>query len=246
MIWHTNSRKGRLRAVATNNSIDFASPDAHFAYDVNQSLFFRKDANNYINVLGVSQLNTLGNASLLDIYLSSGNTVEPHIHQNASELVYCVAGEALVSLINPFTNQLLNYQIKPGQVANVPQGWWHYEVANQDNTHLIAIFDAPTPEVIFGSDILRLTPPAVWAHSYCLDEAKVKDTLAPITKTVVIGPPADCQACCEQEVDDTTHSTYSYSSNSSSHPHSPYSQYQHPAYSANGFPPYYPFQRTFF
>ncbi len=193
MMLHINQQTKRQVLGVTTSYMNYASPDAKFAYDVNQSPYFKKDAQNYINVLGVKQLNTLGNSSLLDIYLSKGNTVEPHIHQNANELVYVIQGGAIVSLINPFTNQLLNYTIKPGQVVNIPQGWWHYETASEDQTHLLAIFDAPQPEAIFGSDILRLTPPDVWAHSYCLDVNKVKDTFAPITKTVIIGPPADCQ-----------------------------------------------------
>ncbi|MDR7236595.1 hypothetical protein J2Y02_001205 [Neobacillus drentensis] len=61
--------------------------------------------------------------------------------------------------MNPFTKHILNYTITPGQVANVPQGWWHYEIAVVVNTHLLAIFDAPTPEVILGSDILNLHLP---------------------------------------------------------------------------------------
>ena len=136
----------------------------------------------------MKQLNTLENTSLLDIYLSSGNVVEPHIHQNAAELVYCISGSAVVSLLNPFTNQLLNLPIKPGQVANIPQAWWHYEIATADNTHLLAIFDAPTPEVIFGSDILRLTPANMMAHTYCLDEQQWKQAVSPIQSTTVIGP----------------------------------------------------------
>ncbi|RJE82614.1 cupin domain-containing protein [Paenibacillus sp. 1011MAR3C5] len=172
--------------------MDFTSPNTQFTYTLSDNPFFQKDAQNVINTLSINQLNTLGNVSLLDIFLSKDNVVEPHIHQNATELVYCITGGAVVSLINPYTKELLNFTIAPGQVANVPQGWWHYEVANQDNTHLLAIFDAPVPEVIFGSDILRLTPANVLAHSYCLDEAKVKDTLAPITDTVIIGPPASC------------------------------------------------------
>lgn len=172
---------------------DYTSPNTQFTYDMRNNVFYQKDDWNFINSLSIAQLNTLGNTSLLDIFLTTGNTVEPHIHQNAAELVYCISGEARVSLINPFTNELLNYDIKPRQVANIPQGWWHYELALTDDTHLLAIFDAPIPEVIFGSDILRLTPASVWAHTYCLDEAKVKDTFAPITKTVVIGPPTGCQ-----------------------------------------------------
>jgi oxalate decarboxylase/phosphoglucose isomerase-like protein (cupin superfamily) len=173
--------------------MDYASPSVQFTYDLNNNPFFKKDNWNYINALSIKQLNTLGNVSLLDIYLSTGNVIEPHIHQNASELVYCISGAAVVSLINPFTKELLNLSIQPGQVANVPQGWWHYEIASVDNTHLLAIFDAPVPEFIGGSDLLRLTPASVFAHTYCLNEVQVKDTLAPITKTVVIGPPSDCK-----------------------------------------------------
>lgn len=170
--------------------MDYTSPSTQFTYDLNNNPLFRKDSRNYINELSIMQLNTLGNVSLLDIFLSISNIVEPHYHQNASELVYCISGSAVVSLINPFTNELLNFPITSGQIANVPQGWWHYEIASVDNTHLLAIFDAPIPETIFGSDILRLTPPSILAHTYCLNEAKVKDTLAPIQSTVVIGPPS--------------------------------------------------------
>ncbi|HDR6758673.1 TPA: cupin domain-containing protein [Bacillus cereus] len=173
-------------------NIDYTSPSTNFTYDVNKSNFFRKDAQNYINVLGIKQLNTLENTSLLDIYLSTGNVVEPHIHQNAAELVYCISGSAVVSLLNPFTNQILNLPIKPGQVANIPQAWWHYEIATADNTHLLAIFNAPTPEVIFGSDILRLTPAHMMAHTYCLNEQQWKQAVSPIQSTAVIGPPANC------------------------------------------------------
>ncbi|MBB3109737.1 quercetin dioxygenase-like cupin family protein [Paenibacillus phyllosphaerae] len=173
--------------------MDYASPDAVFAYDVNKNRFFTKNNQNFINMLSIKQLNTLGNVSLLDIHLSTGNVVEPHIHQNASELVYCIAGAAVVSLLNPFTKEILNFPITPGQVANVPQGWWHYEIATVDNTHLLAIFDAPTPEFIGGSDLFRLTPASVLAHTYCLDEKLVKETFAPIKDTVFIGPPTDCK-----------------------------------------------------
>ncbi len=103
------------------SNIDYTSPSTNFTYDLNKSNFFQKDGQNYINVLGMKQLNTLENTSLLDIYLSTGNVVEPHIHQNAAELVYCISGSAVVSLLNPFTNQILNLPIKPGQVANIPQ-----------------------------------------------------------------------------------------------------------------------------
>ncbi|MDQ0208717.1 cupin domain-containing protein [Alkalicoccobacillus murimartini] len=172
--------------------IDFTSPDVQYFSDLKDNNFFTLDANNFINALGRNNLNSLGNVSLLDIFLSREKVVEPHYHQNASELVYCITGSVLVSLINPFTTELSEITLAPGQVANVPQGWWHYEIAQEDNTHLLAIFDAPYPQAIFGSDILRLTPNNVLAHTYCLDEGKVEEALAPIQSTTVIGPSDDC------------------------------------------------------
>ncbi|PLT27603.1 cupin domain-containing protein [Peribacillus deserti] len=172
--------------------MDYTSPKTQFFADVNKSTLFKKDRRNYINVLGIDQLNTLENVSLLDIYLSRNNVVEPHYHQNAAELVFCITGSAVVSLLNPFTKQIQNYPIKPGQAANVPHGWWHYEVATEDNTHLLAIFNAPTPEVILGSDLLKLTPANIMAHTYCLDENQWKQAIAPVQQTTFIGPPANC------------------------------------------------------
>ncbi|MEH6944581.1 cupin domain-containing protein [Bacillus sp. JJ722] len=174
------------------SNVDYTSPSAQFTFDVNTNNFFVKDNQNFINLLGINQLNTLENVSLLDIYLSKDNVVEPHYHQNAAELVYCISGAANVSLLNPFTKRIQTYSITPGQVANIPQGWWHYEEATIDQTHLLAIFDAPTPEVILGSDILKLTPSNIMAKTYCLDEKKWKKAIAPIQTTTFIGPPKNC------------------------------------------------------
>jgi quercetin dioxygenase-like cupin family protein len=174
------------------SDMDYTSPSTQYTFDLNNNPLFRKDSRNYINVLGIKQLNTLENVSLLDIFLSANNVVEPHYHQNAAELVYCISGAATVSILNPFTKQMLHFSITPGQVANVPQGWWHYEVASVDNTHLLAIFNAPTPDVILGSDILKFTPANIMAHTYCLDENQWKQAIAPVRPTTYIGPYTNC------------------------------------------------------
>jgi len=168
--------------------VDYSSPSAQFAFDLNRSTFFVRDRSNFINICGIHQLNTLDNVSLLDIYLSVNSVVEPHYHQDAAELVYCIAGAAVVSILNPFTKQLHSYAITPGQVVNVPQGWWHYEIATVDHTHLLAIFNSPTPNVILGSDLLKLTPAAMIAHTYSVDEALWKQAIAPVQPGTIIGP----------------------------------------------------------
>ncbi|MEK5070216.1 cupin domain-containing protein [Sporosarcina sp. FSL K6-1508] len=175
-------------------NIDYTLPTTQFTFNVNDSKAFKKDNHNFINVLSIDQLNTLENVSLLDIFLSEGNVVEPHYHQHAAELVYCISGACTVSLLNPFTKEIQNYPITPGRVANVPQGWWHYIVATVDNTHFLGIFDAPTPEVILGSDLLKLTPSNIMAHTYCMDETQWKKAIAPVKPSTFIGPPEDCNS----------------------------------------------------
>ncbi|WP_068786431.1 cupin domain-containing protein [Paenibacillus phocaensis] len=200
--------------------MDFTSPNAQFSFDVNRNTTVRKDQRNFINELSIHQLNTLGNMSLLDTYLDKGNVIEMHIHQNASELVYCISGEVVVSMINPFTKELRHYANRPGQVTSVPQGWWHYDTATMDGTHFLAIFDAPIPEIIPASDMLRLTPPEAFAHQYCLDAEKVREAFAPLTQTVIIGPPRGCHQENQQAPYPNT-SQQAYSPHSS---HPPYNQ----------------------
>jgi quercetin dioxygenase-like cupin family protein len=181
-----------------DNNMDYTSPSAQYTFDVNKSPLFAKDNRNYINILGIKQLNTLENISLLDIYLSRNNVVEPHYHQNAAELVYCISGSAAVSIFNPFTKQLLTYTITPGQVANVPQGWWHYEVALIDNTHLLAIFNAPTPQVILGSDLLKFTPSAIMSHTYCINKNTWDEATSSVQPSTYIGPYTECNTMPQQ------------------------------------------------
>ena len=57
---------------------------------------------------------------------------------------------------------------------------------------MLAIFDAPTPEVFLGSDILKIMPPKVMAHTYCLDEQKWNNEIASMKSLTIIGPPSDC------------------------------------------------------
>ncbi len=163
-----------------------------FAFDLNTNPFFKKDYKNFINILGAEQLNSLQQTSLLDIFLSENSIIEPHYHQNAAELTYCISGSANVSLLNPNTKELQSFSITAGQVVNVPRGWWHFQIATSDNTHLLGIFDAPTPEVILASDILTLTPSTVFSYSYCLNDNVWKNATASIKSGMLIGPPNDC------------------------------------------------------
>lgn len=182
----------RGNIVMGKQDIDYSDPNLRYSYDLKKSRFFTKNQDNYINVLSSEQLKTIGNVFLLDVFLSAGNVVEPHYHINASELIYCITGETIVSLINPSTNELKNIRIQPQQAVTIPQGWWHYFSASKDNTHVLTIYDTRKLDTVWGSDVLRLTPPQVFAHAYCLDHRQVQQALAPIRSRVIIGPPVDC------------------------------------------------------
>lgn len=163
-----------------------------FTYRLSNNVLSKKDAKNFIYALGSEQLQTIGDTYLLDVFLSKDNCVELHYHPNASELTYCISGEAELGFLNMDTMQWENFVIERGEVVAIPQGWWHYACAKTNETHLLAIHDTDRLETIFGSDILHSTPNELLAHMYCLNEKDVERALSPIKDTVVIGPPEDC------------------------------------------------------
>jgi quercetin dioxygenase-like cupin family protein len=172
---------------ATSN---LSSPSLNLFFDLKGATFFKQNEKNVIYELTAQQLPILQNLSMLDIYLSKGHIVEPHWHPNAAELVYVIHGEAIVSILNPFSLQVLTYRVEPSQVVYVPKGWWHWEIATTDHTHILAIFDKASPQVVFGSDVLMKTPKEVFQLAYGVNAEQLAQVLKPITETVVIGPPS--------------------------------------------------------
>lgn len=166
------------------------NPQLNLFFDTSQASFYKKNNQNFINALTVQQLPALQNLALLDIYLSGGNIVEPHWHPNAAELVYVVSGELIVSVLNPFTNMLMTYRLKPQQTVLIPMGWFHWDLAVADNTHFIAVFDNNAPQTVLGSSVLSKTPKEIFQLSYGVNGEQLSQVLSPIKGPVVIGPPA--------------------------------------------------------
>lgn len=165
---------------------DRAAPQ--YAADLSDYQFFVRDNKNYINIVSSKQLNTLQGVSLLDIFLSKNSIIEPHYHPNGSELTYCVSGSATISMMNIDTKEFQHYRITPGQVVNIPQGWWHYQLAHTDDTHLQGIFNVGVPEAVFGSDLLALTPPDVAPYTYGIDKSQWDSVISQVKPHTVIGP----------------------------------------------------------
>ncbi|WP_432353077.1 cupin domain-containing protein [Sporosarcina sp. A2] len=160
----------------------------NYFLDVNNNPFFVKNSKNFINIVSSQQLNSLQDVSMLDIFLSKDSIIEPHYHPNGSELTYCISGSATISMMNIHTKEFLHTHITKGQVVNIPQGWWHYQLAHEDHTHLQGIFNVGAPEVVFGSDLLTQTPSDVFPYTYGIDATQWKSVIEQVKPMTVIGP----------------------------------------------------------
>lgn len=164
------------------------SPNLRLAADSNQVLNYKRDPDNYITQLYGEQLPAL-RTGLLNIYLSKGIIVQPHWHTNADETIYVVSGEVIASVFDIFARKLITYHLKAGQVAVFPKGWFHWFIAATDDTHVLAVFDQPTPDIVYGSDFLHFTPKEVMNRAYGVNEEDYARAISPIKESVVLGPP---------------------------------------------------------
>lgn len=184
-----NNQKNNIKYSSNGESrekTNTKSPNLFF--DTRDSVFFRRNADNIIFQVTSSQLPVMKNIGLDNIFLSRDHILEPHWHPNASELDYVVSGEAIISVLDPFTPQLLTYRVRPGDVVFIPLNWWHWIIAITEETHVVAVYDNENRQNVFGSDMLRKTPPEVFQLAYGVNAEELAKVLAPITETVVIGP----------------------------------------------------------
>jgi quercetin dioxygenase-like cupin family protein len=168
-----------------------SDPSFTLSADSTKVVVERRDANNYVSQLFGSQFPEIKNG-FFNVHMTRGIAIQPHWHTNASEMIFMISGSAITSVFNPFTQNLMSYQIGPGEVSVLPKGWFHWIIALTEDVHLLAIFDQPTPDVVFGSDFLRYTPAEVMNRAYCVDPATYTKAVAPIHQSTILGPPLDC------------------------------------------------------
>lgn len=165
-------------------------PEYGLAADSSTVVNYRRDAGNYITQVFAAQLPAI-QTGFFNARLTRGIIITPHWHTNASELVFVIGGEVMTSVFNPFSRQLMSYRLAPGQVSVFPKGWFHWILALTD-AYLLTIFDRPTPDIVYGADFLRFTPAHVLHRAYCIDEAAFAAAIAPLTESVILGPPRTC------------------------------------------------------
>jgi oxalate decarboxylase/phosphoglucose isomerase-like protein (cupin superfamily) len=167
------------------------SPDLRLAADSTQVINYKRDPYNYISQLFAEQLPAI-KTGLFNVHMSKGIIVQPHWHTNVNETVFVINGEIITSVFDPFTQKLMTYQLKPGQVSLLPKGWFHWIIAATDQAHFLTIFDQPTPDIVYGSDFLRSIPKEVIQRAYCVNEEDYAKAIAPIRESVILGPPIGC------------------------------------------------------
>ncbi|WP_437349602.1 cupin domain-containing protein [Paenibacillus humicus] len=167
------------------------SPNLTLCADSNEVLNFKRDSHNYITQLFGEQLPAI-RTGLFNVHLTKGIIIQPHWHTNVTELVFVISGEVMTSVFDPFTQKLMNCKLKPGQVAVLPKGWFHWIVTLSEKAHILTIFDQPTPDIVYGSDFLRFTPKEIMNLAYCVDEEEYAKAVAPIQQSLILGPPPGC------------------------------------------------------
>ncbi|MBW7458776.1 cupin domain-containing protein [Paenibacillus sepulcri] len=167
------------------------SPDLSLAADSNRVLNYKRDPQNYITQLFGPQFPAIKNG-FFNVHVSKGIIVQPHWHTNVTEMVIVISGEVVTSVFNPFTQKLMTYCLKPGQVSLFPKGWFHWIICESDHAHILTVFDQPTPDIVYGSDFLRSIPKEVMQRAYCINEEDYAKAVAPIRESVILGPPPGC------------------------------------------------------
>ena len=164
------------------------SPNLKLFADSNDTLNYKRDAGNYITQVFENQMPAIA-TGFFNVHMTKGIIIQPHWHTNVNELVFVISGEVLTSVFNPFTQKLMTYKLKPGQVSMLPKGWFHWILTLSDKAHILTIFDKPTPDIVYGSDFLRHIPKEILHIAYCVNEEDYAKAVAPLKETVILGPP---------------------------------------------------------
>ena len=182
----TNMSENSNISRATNRTYPGSS---NLFFDLKRNLTVRRD-HSFLYEVTCAQIPMMQVLSLGDLYLTKGHMREPHWHPNADELDYVICGEVTVSILDPNTLQVCNYRLKPGQVTFIPKGWFHWIIPDTEDAHMLVYFNDGKIESVEGSDVLRLTPPEVFQQAYDIHARQFAKEVAPITETLMIGPPS--------------------------------------------------------
>lgn len=116
----------------------------------------------------------LNKLAVQGLRLDPGAVREPHVHPNAEQLDYCIAGTARVGIVGPEgERQLLDLQ--PGQISFVPQGQLHWiENTGDEQLRFLVVLSHEEPETIELSEMLAGVPRSTLAASFGIAEEQLE------------------------------------------------------------------------
>jgi oxalate decarboxylase len=90
-----------------------------------------------VSKLTVKNMPTLAgtDAAIFLLRLKPGGLREPHWHPNAWEIDYVVSGHVRMGIVDP-ADKVAMFDLGPGDVAFVPQGWAHF-IRNVGDTEVV-------------------------------------------------------------------------------------------------------------
>lgn len=88
----------------------------------------------------------LSGMGMLLLRLEKGGVREPHWHPNASELSYCIKGQAAMTIFSPGNNHD-TFTIKPGEMTYIPKGYIHdIQNVGDDEAKFVIVFNNERPQ----------------------------------------------------------------------------------------------------
>lgn len=109
---------------------------------------------------------TLAGMTLFFLQGQPGSLREPHWHQNASELHYCVQGTAQVEILAPNEHRE-SFVISPGEGSFVPQNYFHQiHSISDDPLVLLVFFSNTTVAHVDFSQVMGFFPRELLAASF--------------------------------------------------------------------------------
>lgn len=116
----------------------------------------------------------LKHMALASLALKKGGVREPHWHPNADELLYCVQGNALITLFSP-QNKHDTFTLHEGEVAFFPKGYLHaiQNLSPRESQFLLA-YDHPNPQDLDLTQSVASMSPHVLGSTFSTSDATFK------------------------------------------------------------------------
>lgn len=120
----------------------------------------------FVNNVTPALIPGLDQISLVHLQAQPGGLREPHWHPNSAELNYCVQGNAQIEIITPdHTHEV--FQVQPGDIAFVPQNYFHYISSTSSDPLIFLVFFAnKAPSHIDLSQVMGFFPRDLFAASF--------------------------------------------------------------------------------